>query len=105
MQNGKYTSLLSVFLLDPAKLILQINILHLRHLVGVDMSIVGQSCLLSTRFFLWRDVVAADAIIDVLTLTCKAFEVVRDFGGVDRRRVTGFHLVALFFPARVKQFD
>jgi hypothetical protein len=103
--NGKYSRLLSVFFLDPAKLILQINVLHLRHLVGVDMSIIGQSCLLPTRFFLWRDVVATDAIIDVLTLTGKAFEVVRNFCGVDRGRVTSFHLVALFFPARVKQFD
>jgi len=104
-QNRKHSSLLSVFLLDPAKLILQIDVLHLRHLTGVDMSIVGQSCLLPPRFFLWRDVVATHAIVDVLTLTSKAFEVVRNFGGVDRGRVTSVKLVALFFPARVKQLD
>ena len=102
-------ALLAMLLLNPAKLLLDIHALHLRKtgsvLGRIRLAVVRQCSFLPPSFFLCRDRQTSSAIVDILTLTSKAFEVVRDVGGVDGCRVSGFGLVALFFPARIKQFD
>lgn len=101
--------LLAVLLLDLAELLLDVHIPHLLYTSSIfgriKLTIVRQCSLLPPSFFLCRYRQSSSAIVDILTLTSKAFEVVRDVGGVDGCRVSGFGLVALFFPARIKQFD
>jgi hypothetical protein len=98
--------LMSMFLMKPAKLLLNIHALHLRHascIFGrVWLTIVRQGRLLPTCLFLRRDVHARNAIVDVLALASKALEIVRNVGSIERRRVTSVELVALFLPARVQ---
>lgn len=97
---------LSVLLLNPANLFLDIHALHLRHASsifgGVGLPIVRQCGLLPACLFFWGNVHARSAIVDVLTLTGEALEIVRNINSVDRSRVSSFGLLALFLPARIE---
>lgn len=100
---------MTVLFLDPPQLLLYVHRLHLLNassiLSWIWLSIIGESCLLSTSLFLSRDRLASGTVVNVVALTSKALEVIRNISGVDRGRVALLGLVSLFFPAWVEQFD
>jgi hypothetical protein len=95
-----------MFLLDPAKLFLNIHALHLRHASGilgwVGLAVIRQCRPFSPRFFFRRNVHARSTVVDILALAGKALEVVRNIGGVDRGRVSRFGFVTLLLPAGIE---
>lgn len=95
--------------LYPSELFLHVHALHLREagsiLCGVWLSVIRHGSLLPPSLFFCRYRLPSGAVIYVLPLASKTLEVICNISGVDRGRVSSFGFVALFFPARIKQFN
>jgi hypothetical protein len=105
-KGSLYSRLLAMFLLNPAKLFLDVHGLHLCHASGIlrwiGLTIIRQCCFLPPGLFLGRESHTRSAIVYVFALAGKALKVVCDVGCIDGGRVPGFHLLPLLFPSRIQ---
>jgi hypothetical protein len=96
-------------LLYTTQLFLNVHSLHLleaRRIFGrIWLSIVGSRCLLASSYLLFRYGHASHTIVDIVTLTSEALEVIRSLVRSDDCRVSGFGLGSLLLPTRVKKLN